>query len=215
MTKAGRPQKLGKIPCPDPGCDGYLQLGRIREKKGRNRPTGRYVKRDWFRHNDTNIKEHYIDNFTRPPREEMDVIDFMHNHESRILHYSQKLLKKISTFPLDREDLIWVLSALKWQENHILLPMEILRRDVIAELGGGSGGEKTRLGSEAFDSVLNVLMENIKSNENLFGLGYKRLYSKYDQPRRLARNTRRNMKLKEWEGRKTDDYTGIEITATK
>ena len=89
---------------------------------------------------------------------------------------------------------------------HFILPLEILRRD-IAE-------EKTRLGSENFDFVLKVLMENIKSNENLFGLGYKRLYSKYDQPRRLKRNTTRNMKLKEWEGRKLNDYTGIEITAT-
>ena len=35
------------------------------------------------------------------------------------------------------------------------------------------------------------------------------LFNKYEQPRRLARNKARNEKLSRWEGRKTNDYTGI------
>ena len=40
------------------------------------------------------------------------------------------------------------------------------------------------------------------SDENVFGRGYKHLYLKYDRPRRVQRNKIRNMKLKEWEGRR-------------
>ena len=103
---AGRHKKVGKIPfCPDPRCVGYLQLGRIRENTGRNRPTGRYVKRDWFRHNDSSIKEHYIDNFTRPPQDQIPGMDYIHDSHVRIVHYVKKLFNKIMTFPLDREKL--------------------------------------------------------------------------------------------------------------
>jgi hypothetical protein len=199
-VKVGRPLKLGKIPCPDPSCVGHLQLGRIREKTGRNRSTGRYVKRDWFRHNDSSIKEHYIDYFTRPPPDQKPVMDDIHDSHVRIVHYIKKLFNKIMTFPLDREELLWLCGAMKWHDDNVIAPMKILW--YIAQ-------GKIKASSKEYNQLIDIFNENVLSDKNVFGLGYKRLYLKYDRPRRLERNKKRNKKLSEWSGRKTYDYTGI------
>ena len=60
-----RPRKIGNEQCPVPDCDGFRQLGYIRKKTSRGRPTARYITRYWFHHNDSEIREHYIDNLIR------------------------------------------------------------------------------------------------------------------------------------------------------
>jgi len=206
MVVIGRPKKLGKLPCPDPTCVGHLQLGRIRKKKARNRPTGRYVERDWFRHNDDIPKrEHYIDNFTRPPPDQKPVMDDIHGSHVRTVHDIKKMVNRIMTFPLDREELLWLHCDLKWHHDNVFEPMKILWYITQGKL---------KASSEEYNQLIDIFNENVLSDNNVFGLGYKRLYLKYDRPRRLEGNKRRNNKLKQKEGRKTDDYTGIEIPTT-
>ena len=68
---------------------------------------------------------------------------------------------------------------------------------------------KLKASSEECNQLIDIFNQNVISEKNVFGLGYKRLYLKYDRPRRLERNKIRNKKLSEWSGRKTNDYTGI------
>jgi hypothetical protein len=130
----------------------------------------------------------------------MPVMDDIHDSQTRIVYNIKKMLNRIMTFPLDREELLWLHGAIKWYDENVIGPMKILWYITQGKLNASS---------EEYNELIDIFNDNVLSDNNVFGLGYKRLYLKYDRPRRLERNKIRNKKLSEWNGRKTNDYTGI------
>lgn len=192
---AGRPRKLGIEACPKCG-----NLGRRQPKPVRNRPGSRYVNRSYFRHNDRRIKECYIDNLTRPKPKEKTLMELIGDTNSRLAHDITKIIERIKTFPLNRTELEWLFVSLKWHERNVARPMCIMW-DIL--------NGKLRVPPGVFDKIFDDFMQNMLSEKNVLGAGYEYLYEKYDRPKRLERNRKRNKLLSEWNGRKTTDYTGI------
>jgi hypothetical protein len=134
----------------------------------------------------------------------MSVMNDMHESHLRMAHYSEKLLKKIMTFPLDKEDLLWLNRSMNWHYENVFIPMTIMWDDLCG---------RVKLSPEDRDELLNMFNENMLSDKNVFGMGYKRLYQKYDRPKRLERNKKRNRLLAEAhfgsEKNRYEDYRGL------
>ena len=118
-----RPKIIGNEKCPYPECG---ELGRIRRKAARNRPTSPYVHRYWFRHNDSNIQEHYVDNFVRPKEYEKNPGLKISEEYLKIGHSIDKISKRIMSFPLNLEESKSLNLRLKWFKGNILAPLDII-----------------------------------------------------------------------------------------
>ena len=101
-------------------------MGRKRQKSIRNRPTGRYVKYYYFRHNDSNIPEHYIDNLIRPKHKELNPGQKIAEEYFKIGHTIQKIGRRIMSFPLDKDQLEWLNRRLEWFVDNILTPTDMI-----------------------------------------------------------------------------------------
>jgi hypothetical protein len=195
----GRHKILGQEKCPYPECG---ELGRKRQKSIRNRPTGRYVRYYWFRHNDSNIPEHYIDNLISPKDKEKSPNVQLAEEIFKIAHTINKISKRIMSFPLDKEQLDWLNRRLEWFIDNILFLHNMIADITTGRLEAPPGTSKKAL--------CTILKENILSENNVFGRGYIPLYVIYDRPMRLERNKIRNKKLSKWDGPPLDDFSGIE-----
>ena len=201
-----RPKKIGNEICPDRRCEGYMKLGRIRQKTVRSRPTGSYIYRSWFRHNDSKIPEHYVDNFVRSKEYEKKVGLKISEEYLRIGHTIDKIGKRIMSFPLNEEEHEWLYSRLNWFRDNILIPLDIISDITTRRLEAPPGAKK---------ELWEIVIQNLYSEDNIFGRGYAYLCRKYDRPMRLERNRIRNAKLSEWHGKRTTDFTGIESESIK
>lgn len=159
-----------------------------------------YVDRYWFHHNDSNIAEHYVDNFFRSEVKE-NVMHRLADIYDRTGHSIEKMSNRIFSCKPTKEDLIKFARDFEWFEQNIAIPMF-----AIAAIDMGL----VKVSLEFHRELRAVMWENMMSNKNVFGFGYDYFYEKYDRPLRLERNKRRNKKLSEWQGRKTTDFSGVE-----
>ena len=56
--------------------------------------------------------------------------------------------------------------------------------------------------------TVDYFVDRLVGQDPMISIGFD-LYEKYLLTKRLERNRLRNVKLSDWSGRKTDDYTGI------
>ena len=111
------------------------------------------------------------------------------------MFHLKKMIKRIENSPLTREELI------RWLRGHPVTDNDI-RLSAFRNHNITTNEEL----KELINSVKQALPEFINSYP------YDRhLYEKYDRPLRLERNKKRNKKLSEWHGRRTNDYSGIDI----
>ena len=199
-----RPRKIGNEQCPNPDCDGFLQLGYIRKKTSRGRPTARYISRYWFRHNDSEIREHYVDNFIRPAERTKD--KEIEEGCLKAVFNMQKIVKLIVTFPLTEEELLRWNREKEWVADNVLMPFSVIANSVNNEQLKNSPEFR-----EAKRKLVRLLGEAMLSRDDKWEMGYdEELYKKYDLPKRLERNRTRNKELSKWHGKRTNDFTGIE-----
>jgi hypothetical protein len=194
---AGRPKKLGDERCPDPRCLGYLQLGRFRAKDTRSRPTSRYHTRLYFRHNDSKIPEHYVDGFTKLVQNNRILVE---PYES-IGHTFKRMAKRFITYPWEEQDLVTLQSALEWFRSEVMVPTQLIAAIDTGEIQDPYG-------------IVHILRKwratSLLPANDRISPELAHIYNKYERPIRLERNKKRNKKLSEWNGRKTDDYRGLE-----
>lgn len=202
---AGRHKILGNEKCPDPDCPGSGKLGRIRRKPARNRPDSRYVDRYYFRHNDSEIKEHYVDNFVRPKEFEKNPGLKISEEYLKIGHSIEKISKRIMSFPLTLEERKSLNIRLEWFKHNFLVPL-----DMIADITTGRLKVPPENRAEIRKALWELATYSLYSEANPFVRGYDFIYKKYDQPRRLERNRLRNAKISKGNGRSSNEYTGIE-----
>jgi hypothetical protein len=117
----GRHAIIGNEFCPVPTCC-KLILGRFVTKKVRNRSTGRYVERSYYRHNDGT--EHYVDNYVRkmqmqlleihPFGDAIKLFKMTADEVAKVIFYQQKAAGQIRTFPLTEEDNIKLKDGYKY-----------------------------------------------------------------------------------------------------
>ena len=236
----GRNKILGNDSCPDPTCIGFQELGRFRTKKARGRRTARYIDRLYFRHNDIQIPEHYVDNFVSQRNEHADIF-------AKMKHTLYKIGIHMRSFPLQEDEITRLNFALRCFMVDFIEPRRHIawleRMKIVWGLIG------TQLPQDTVEGW-NELMEEFKAYEKdvqkMASLREKwlkapirrdaneilrtvplfreinRLYSKYEFPKIRAqrKNLKENlssMHRKEgflYAGRKTDDYTGVEIPTT-
>jgi len=211
----GRGQILGNDMCPEERCPGYQMLGRYRGKKIRSRSTGSYRVRFYFRHNDSCIREHYADNYFRNDRKDsLELLNIQIKQQlDRIAQSQTKLFNRYSKFPLNKRDKQLLIFVMQWNceliEESIRIQKKVIMDRHMGNLNPNINGEK--LSREIYFETLEYLYARTNPLSKLIPY----FYEKYDRPRRLERNKKRNIKLSKWEGRKTDDYTGIESVLHK
>ena len=197
-----RPKKIGNEKCPYPECG---ELGRKRQKSVRNRPTGRYVRYYWFRHNDSNIPEHYIDNLVNKEKEKNPGLEIAERY-NKMAYWTEKIGKRIMSFPLTKEELIWLNQRLEWHFDNIIIPCDIMADITTGRLKAPPGTK---------NALRKIILENLHSKYNVLGKGYRYLYVMYDRPMRLERNRVRNAKLSAGNGSTSNEFTGIEPIENK
>jgi hypothetical protein len=234
----GRNKNLGNETCPDPRCIGFQELGRFRTKIARGKRTARYIDRLYFRHNDGEIPEHYVDNFVSQRNEHADIF-------AKMGHTIYQIGEHVKSFPLQADEITRLNFALRCFMVDIIEP----RRHVawLERMKKVWGLVGTQLPGDTVDGW-NELVEEFKTYEKdvqkmaalkerwsttpirrdlneilrtapLFR-EINNLYNKYEFPKR--RTKRLNENLSEnygkngglYAGRKTDDYTGIETPTT-
>jgi hypothetical protein len=197
-----RPKKIGNEKCPYPECG---ELGYEFQKSARNRPGSKYVYRYWFHHNDSNIGDHYVDNFYRAKVKE-NVFYKMSEEYLKMAYYFEKRIKKIASFKPTKEEWNQLVRDLQWHELNIVNPLIALAAIDIGKIEG-----KVVISPEFHRELREFALENIRSTKNPLGRGYKELYEKYERPLEIDRNKKRNKKLSEGNGRRTNSqFTGIE-----
>jgi hypothetical protein len=180
----GRHRKLGNEICPT--CQ---NLFRIRKKKVRSRTTAKWVRRSYARHNDPNIPEHYIDNFTRP--KQMTPYREMQDGYSNFGRVVRETTRRLMKLPLTDQELEEMWSAMEWVTYNIACPMEILGRVYSGKL---KVSQKKRQELEI------QLLQGLKSKKNIFGPGGLEslsLYQKYIMPSNINRRKALNQKIRD------------------
>jgi hypothetical protein len=198
---AGRHKKIGNEQCPKCG-----RLGRRRRKTARNSPSGLYHYRYWFRHNDSSIGEHYVDNFLKRHNGEEGFLLMMEQYILKRLTDIVRIIERIKSFELTDKDLKRWNRGVKWFNDNFTSPLNAVADTT--EDGEFKNSPECRralvaLARETWNSTENVFAESCK-------YGYKYLYDKYEGPKRQERNRLRIAKLSEWHGRRTDQFSGIE-----
>lgn len=202
----------------------------------RGKPTARYIERDVFRHNDSKLSkqsEHYVDNF-RERNESADAFSklsheifkagelmkslpleedearrlnlglrcFMQNFlepRKNIAYLNKmKLVSELNDHPLHKNieqawsELVKEIKAFEKDNNkREILRDKWIRSQVVPD--------------EAY-------VDKVISTDPLFRQ-MRYLFNKYESPKRRAKRKIINEKLSKnytWEGKKTDDYTGVE-----
>ena len=194
-----RPKKIGNEQCPHRDCKGLDRLGYRRRKPMRNRPDSMYVDRYFFRHNDRNIPEHYIDNCIRPNEKEnvyhqlgkiyREIGYRIGKRSNRILSHADKLTK---------EDWTKFVQDFDWFGENVAVPMF-----AIAAIDMGL----VEVSIDFHRELREVLRQNLMSDKNVFGFGYRFFDEKYVRP---LRNEERNKKISEGWGKWPNVFTGIE-----
>jgi hypothetical protein len=200
---AGRHKIMGTEKCPNPKCDGFLELGRIRQKTVRNRPGGRYMKYRYFRHNDSNIHEHYVDKWIRPEERHDNEVE---EGCSKTVFDMQKIIKRIASFELtEKESIRWDREK-EWVTDNVIKPIHVIGDSVNNEQLKNSPEFR-----EAKKKLVRLIGEALLSKDDKWEMGYDEfLFERYDRPLKLERNKKRNKKLSIWDGRPLNDFTGIE-----
>jgi hypothetical protein len=229
----GRHKKLGNETCPDPRCVGFLQLGRKRHKKVRGKRTSRYIDRFYFRHNDSNIPEHYVDNFVFPRSEHADIF-------AKLAHTFYQIGEQVKTFPLSDDKVTRLNFALRCFVVDIIEPQRhIAWLERMKKVWALVGTTLPQDNDEGWNGLVEELKVLEKDAEKMASLREKwaaapvrrdlnemlrtaplfreinDLYRKYETPKRIAKRKIINEKLsqnyKDGKVGKTDDYTGIEM----
>jgi hypothetical protein len=212
-------------------------LGRSRYKNTRSRQSARYIRRAYFRHNDSNIPEHYIDNFKRPAKSEGFCL--LSDALAKLAHQINSMDKQVKSFSLQEHEASRWNSALKSFSNDIGEPMLDILRTI--QLKALSIKDKKPLpknveynwnllleGLEIYNKeiehrkeltanlneaelageVKKIMMDIPLLNEQAY------IYKKYDVPKRLEMLRKRNELLSEAhfgsENNRYNDYRGSE-----
>jgi hypothetical protein len=203
-------------------------------KKVRNRSTARYIERSFFRHNDRNIPEHYIDNVIKKP-------EVSHTMEYAVGTYMlalQRLTRQLDRIPggIQDDEKKRLISAVNHKLAQIRATYEILAVHSIKanydsenkpmprelEILWTRVVEAEKYGERKQQRINKLMQENpskgtdyvakIITGDPLFKETMN-LYEKYLRPMRIVRNKKRNKLLSEAhfgsEKNRHDDYRGL------
>lgn len=232
----GRHKNLGNETCPDPRCIGWQELGRFRTKKARGKRTARYIDRLYFRHNESEIPEHYVDSFVSARNEFLDIF-------AKWGHIMYQIGEQVKSFPLQEDEITRLNFALRcfmvditeprrhiaWLErmkkvwglvgtqlpgdtvdgwNEVVEEFKTYEKDVV---------KMRALRSKWAETLIRRDVNEILRTTPLFREIFK-LYNKYESPKRIARRKIINEKLsrnyKDGSVGNTLFYTGIETPTT-
>ena len=111
----------------------------------------------------------------------------------------QKIVKRIATFPLTEEELLRWNRESEWVADNVIMPFSVIANSVNNEQLKNSPEFR-----EAKRKLVRLLGEAMLSRDDKWEMGYdQELYEKYERPRRLERNKRRNARLSEGNGKRT------------
>ena len=175
----GRDKKLGIEACPKCG-----NLGRRYKKKVRGRTGQRYVKRYYFLHNDRQIDECYIDNFSFKQITPQQVFKDLFGYSI------VEITRRLSELPLTKHEFMWLANCLCFISNRVIDPMEQM-------------GKLKRQGADPNEirKFEEIILRNLKSEKNIFtslnGLKSSDIYQKYIVPAMSNRRKMINEKLRQ------------------
>ncbi len=203
----------------------------MRTKKVRSRKTAEYIKRSFFRHNDRNLPEHYVDNFTRK-------IPTMECATEQLVLVLGRFSQQLDRIPggIEEDEKKRLISAIIHTCGQLRATYEILAiHGMKAEYDSENKPMPRELkifwnrvvDAEKCGEQIQHLINKMSQANPSIGTDYAaqmiinhplvkemmHLYGKYLRPMRLIRNKKRNKLLSEAhfgsEKNRYDDYRGL------